>query len=215
MEETGKSDTGPDCEVRHNRGVTSTLPFGCAVLDHISNASTPRGVDAGPAPRPHFERSAMTEFLSPHFTREELACHHCGQLVVQPELLAGLEILRLRVGSPVVVQDGYRCPAHNLQVGGVSDSEHCRGMAADVHILGCSLQQMFDLALLVPEFARGGIGVYDGGFIHVDVRGEVARWARVNGQYVGIEQLVRPAQLIAQARPVPIAGSASDAALVG
>ncbi len=152
----------------------------------------------------------MADFLSPHFTRQELACHHCGNLVLRPELLAGLETLRLRAGAPVIVQDGYRCPEHNLQVGGVRDSQHCLGMAADVVICGCSLQNMFDLATSVPEFARGGIGVYDGGFIHVDVRSTAARWARVKGQYVGIEQLVRLPQLVAQApvEPRPAADSA-------
>lgn len=151
----------------------------------------------------------MTEFLSPHFTKQELACHHCGRLLVRPELLAGLETLRLRAGAPVMVQDGYRCPEHNLQVGGVRDSQHCLGMAADVNICGCTLQNMFDLANSVPEFTRGGIGVYDGGFIHVDVRGTMARWARVKGVYVGIEQLVRLPQLVAQDRK-PVQPVSSD-----
>ncbi len=160
----------------------------------------------------------MTEFVSPHFTKQELACHHCGRLVVLPELLAALETLRLRAGAPVIVQDGYRCPEHNLQVGGVADSQHCLGMAADVYICGCSLQHMYDLATSVREFASGGIGVYDGGFIHVDVRSTAARWARVKGEYVGIEQLVRPAQLVAQgAKPVQAVsiGKDSDAAHAG
>jgi len=149
----------------------------------------------------------MTEFLSPHFTRQELACHHCGKLVIVPALLAALETLRLRAGGPVIVQDGYRCPEHNLQVGGVSDSQHCLGMAADVLICGCDLQQMFDLANSVPDFAQGGIGVYDGGFIHVDIRNTPARWARVKGQYVGIEQLIRLPQLLAQS---PAAGAQAE-----
>lgn len=161
----------------------------------------------------------MKEFLSPHFTKEELACHHCGRLLVRPELLAGLETLRLRAGTPVTVQDGYRCPEHNLAVGGVADSQHCLGMAADVRVCGSSLQQMFDLALAVPEFAGGGIGVYDGGFIHVDVRSTAARWARVKGQYVGIEELVRVPQLVTQQTTPPQPGtgdgSASDAAHAG
>lgn len=28
--------------------------------------------------------------------------------------------------------DGYRDPAHNLQIGGVADSAHCKGMAVDL-----------------------------------------------------------------------------------
>ena len=149
----------------------------------------------------------MPDFLSPHFTKQELACHHCGRLVVLPRLLEALEALRSRAGGPILVQDGYRCPEHNLQVGGVRDSQHRMGMAADIVICGCSLQQMFDLADSVPQFAQGGIGVYDGGFIHVDVRDEVARWARVKGEYVGIEKLVRLPQLVAQGTIVPRAAA--------
>lgn len=159
----------------------------------------------------------MTEFLSPHFTKQEMACHHCGRLVVRPQLLAGLETLRLRAGAPVIVQDGYRCPEHNLEVGGVPDSQHCLGQAADVNICGSSLQEMFDFAVSVPEFRDGGIGVYDGGFIHVDVRATAARWARVKGQYVGIEQLVRVPQLVAGGLPLAPGrgGTAGSGATVG
>jgi hypothetical protein len=73
-------------------------------------------------------------------------------------------------------------------------------MAADVKIPGLSLQQMYELALEVPEFAEGGIGVYDGGFLHLDVRPHSARWARVRGQYVGVQHLVRQPVMTADAQ---------------
>ena len=58
---------------------------------------------------------------------------------------------------------------------------------------------MFDLALQVPTFLNGGVGVYDGNFLHLDIRPHQARWARVRGQYVGIQHLVTtPAILLAQ-----------------
>ena len=63
---------------------------------------------------------------------------------------------------------------------------------------GLSLQRMYELALEVPQFAEGGIGVCDGNFLHVDVRDRQARWARVSGKYVGIAELVRETQLLAQ-----------------
>jgi uncharacterized protein YcbK (DUF882 family) len=98
-----------------------------------------------------------------------------------------------------MVHDGYRCPTHNQQVGGVNDSEHTRGMAADVSIPGLTLQQMFELALQIPAFLNGGIGVYDGVFLHLDIRPHAARWARVRGQYVGIQHLVTvPPPLLAK-----------------
>jgi hypothetical protein len=59
-----------------------------------------------------------------------------------------------------------------------------------------SLQQMYDLASDVPQFAQGGIGVYDTNFLHVDVRDHRARWARVRGKYVGVAELVREPSLV-------------------
>ena len=136
--------------------------------------------------------------LSAHFSRSELQCRCCGRLQINSRLLDGLERLRDLAGTPVVVHAGYRCERHNQEVGGVPHSEHVRGLAADVALPGVSLQGMYELALAVPEFAEGGIGVYDGGFLHVDVREHSARWARVSGKYVGIGHLVREPELAAR-----------------
>jgi zinc D-Ala-D-Ala carboxypeptidase len=136
--------------------------------------------------------------LSPHFSRKEFECRCCGRLVLDDNLLDGLEALRKLAGVPVVVNAGYRCRRHNQEVGGVPNSEHTRGLAADIRLPGLSLQRMYELALEVPQFSRGGIGAYDGDFLHVDVRDHRARWARVDGKYVGIEQLLREPQLLAE-----------------
>ena len=136
--------------------------------------------------------------LSQHFSRKEFACRCCGRLELDSRLVEGLEALRALAGVPVVINAGYRCPRHNQEVGGVPDSEHTRGLAADIRLPGLSLQRIYDLAAQVPQFAEGGIGVYDGDFLHVDVRGHRARWARVRGSYVGIEQLVREPELLAE-----------------
>ena len=137
--------------------------------------------------------------LSAHFSKAELACHCCGELKVDSRLIDALEQLRTLAGKEIIVHDGYRCAAHNQKVGGVPGSEHTLGVAADVAIPGLSLQQMFELALQVPMFFNGGIGVYDSDFLHLDTRSRQARWARVQGQYVGIQQLVNtPATLLAK-----------------
>lgn len=136
--------------------------------------------------------------LSPHFSRTELACRCCGEMKIEKRLIDALEELRRRAGKAIAIHDGYRCAVHNQEVGGVNNSEHTRGMAADVEISGLSLQQMYELALQVAEFAEGGIGAYDGGFLHVDVRPAASRWARVRGQYVSIQHLVREPMLLAK-----------------
>lgn len=43
-----------------------------------------------------------------------------------------LEPLREHFGIPIVVSSGYRCPALNQAVGGVPNSQHLTGEAADI-----------------------------------------------------------------------------------
>ena len=45
-----------------------------------------------------------------------------------------LQPLRDYVGAPVHINSGYRCPELNMAVGGVKNSQHCRGEAADIRI---------------------------------------------------------------------------------
>jgi hypothetical protein len=43
-----------------------------------------------------------------------------------------LDPARKAYGKPISVNSGYRCPKHNLKVGGAVGSQHMRGEAADV-----------------------------------------------------------------------------------
>lgn len=45
-----------------------------------------------------------------------------------------LEPLRQFFNVPIVIGSGYRCPALNKAVGGVKNSQHMTGEAADIHI---------------------------------------------------------------------------------
>ena len=45
-----------------------------------------------------------------------------------------LQPLRDYVGAPVHINSGYRCKELNVAVGGVKNSQHCRGEAADIRI---------------------------------------------------------------------------------
>jgi hypothetical protein len=66
------------------------------------------------------------------FVEAEFRCRHCRTLVLSPTLIPALEILRGLWGEPMLVDCGYRCPAHNAAVGGAPDSAHIEGMAADI-----------------------------------------------------------------------------------
>ena len=45
-----------------------------------------------------------------------------------------LDPLRNMVNTPIIITSGYRCPQVNRLVGGVDNSQHMSGCAADFHI---------------------------------------------------------------------------------
>lgn len=45
-----------------------------------------------------------------------------------------LDPLRRLYGKPIIITSGYRCPALNDRVGGVINSWHTQGNAADIHV---------------------------------------------------------------------------------
>lgn len=50
-----------------------------------------------------------------------------------------LDLVRAHVDSPVIVNSGYRCPQVNKAVGGVENSLHLQGRAADIRFVGPAL----------------------------------------------------------------------------
>ena len=117
------------------------------------------------------------KMLSTNFASWEFKCKCCAVIVIDESLIAALQELRGRAREPIRVLSGYRCKYHNEAVGGKINSQHITGKAADITINGWSVREMFLMARSVPEFFNGGIGQYlSKGFIHVDVRGEQARW---------------------------------------
>lgn len=113
--------------------------------------------------------------VSEHFSEQELACRHCGRNECTPELVEALEMLRASINRPIIVDDAYRCPEHNKAVGGVPDSQHVLGNAADIRVLGMTAAQLYFAAIRVPGIK--GLGRDDHkGYVHVDVRRIFAQW---------------------------------------
>ena len=116
-----------------------------------------------------------------YFTREEFRCPcgRCGGFPVEPQesMVRTVDEIRRRLGIPISIVDsggsGVRCVAHNAEVGGVANSQHLYGLAADLHS-AASPAQMKAVAEDVMGHT-GGIGLYDWG-IHVDTRPGYARW---------------------------------------
>ena len=113
--------------------------------------------------------------LSAHFKVREFACGDGSDAVlVAPRLVMVLETIRAHFDAPVVIHSGYRTPQYNAKVGGVTDSQHCYGTAADIVVRGKTPAQVAAYARqLMPDW--GGVGVYDS-FCHIDVREAKADW---------------------------------------
>lgn len=43
-----------------------------------------------------------------------------------------LDVIREKVGKPILISSGFRCPVLNKAVGGVTNSQHQKGLAADL-----------------------------------------------------------------------------------
>ena len=112
---------------------------------------------------------------SEHFSNAELACRHCGVNGCQQSIVDALEAFRAAVGRPVIVDSAYRCPDHNKAVGGVPDSEHVQGIAADIRVSGLIASELEYTARTIPSIH--GIGRADvQRYIHIDTREKPAEW---------------------------------------
>lgn len=104
-----------------------------------------------------------------HFKQTEFACKHCGKVKVNPVLITKLEALRAELGDiPIVITSGYRCPIHNKAIGGVKNSQHTHGMAADIKAAHYTSKEVAHFAKMI---GFGYVKVYKS-WVHVDVRGE-------------------------------------------
>ncbi len=119
---------------------------------------------------------------SKYFTREEFRCQckgkYCNGFPYEPtkELIFTLDRIRERLGVPITIVEsggsGVRCAKHNAEVGGVYNSEHLYGRAADLHSSASPAAMKAAAEAVMGK--TGGIGLYDWG-IHVDV-GKYSRW---------------------------------------
>lgn len=105
------------------------------------------------------------------FKEQELCCKCCGQLPpfargnIEALVCEVLDPAREKLGSPIVVNSGYRCPKHNKEVGGATNSQHLLGQAADIRfqVSGFKIQDLakaivengkYDQLILYPTFVH-------------------------------------------------------------
>lgn len=113
--------------------------------------------------------------VAKNFTVAEFASKDGSRVVIiNPMLPEYLQKARDHFDSPLIITSGYRTTAHNSKVGGVSNSNHVFGNAADVYIPGVSV---LDLYNYFCEIAGNSceIGIYNN-FVHFAVQPKKSRF---------------------------------------
>ena len=107
--------------------------------------------------------------VAENFRVREFACKDGTRMVIiNPELVSYLQKARSHFGKPMNINSAYRTVYHNSKVGGVVNSQHLFGGAADVYIPGVSVRELYDYLCQIAGNSCG-IGIYDT-FVHFDVR---------------------------------------------
>lgn len=104
----------------------------------------------------------LSQIKTPHFTMQELVQSNKADLlginntpsvgVVRNLCTLIMEVLepaRVKLGAPITVTSGYRCVDLNKAVGGVGNSQHMKGQAAD---LQCFTNRKQNLPLMRQLF---------------------------------------------------------------
>ena len=110
--------------------------------------------------------------IYPNFTAEEFKCQCAGMYCdgypdeVDTALVQMLQTIRNKYDKPVIITSGLRCKQHNYNVGGVGNSRHINGKAADFYVPGVSGAQ---LRALCYDLGCRYSYVIVGDTIHADV----------------------------------------------
>ena len=82
-------------------------------------------------------------------------------------MVRALDAVRAHFGKAIIPSSGVRCPTHNANVGGVSNSRHLSGKAVDFSVPGLSA----DMVLSYVQHRNGIRYAYaiDASYVHMDI----------------------------------------------
>ena len=103
-----------------------------------------------------------------YFKKSEFKCQCGGKYCngypaeMSSKLINILEELRVYFGKPITITSGLRCSKHNAAVGGVSNSMHQYGKAADIYIPGVDKAKIkakaYELGAAYCYYGTAGMG---------------------------------------------------------
>lgn len=113
--------------------------------------------------------------LSKNFTVREFACSDGSDTVlIDTRLVELLQKIRDHFGKSVRITSGYRTKIYNAKIGGVANSYHVKGMAADIVVSDVSAKRVAQYAEVIGGC---GVGWYEAKrFTHIDTRSKTVLW---------------------------------------
>lgn len=116
----------------------------------------------------------------PYFADDEVWCKHCKVVGMRDEFMQKLVRLREKLGFPLSINSGYRCPEHNQRVSHTGPAgPHTTGLAVDI---SCEGERAYRIVQAALQMGFTGIGISQRAgharFIHlddIDGNGSIAR----------------------------------------
>lgn len=112
------------------------------------------------------------EQVTEHFNMQEFKCECGGKycdgfpIPMNRALIEKLEQVRKDLGIPLIVTSGVRCEVLNAEIGGVLDSYHKLGRAADIAVYTVNGYTVDAVADVGEQYGLKTIRYYDKSFVH-------------------------------------------------
>ena len=116
---------------------------------------------------------------SVHFSEEEFACSHTGNVKMNPDFVSVLEMVREKYGKPMKLSSAFRDATHPVEArkgDRAGTGDHCRGVAVDVLVSGAEALELIKIA---QECGIDRIGIQQKGshssrFVHLGISDSTA-----------------------------------------
>ena len=116
--------------------------------------------------------------LSAHFKVREFKCVDGDKILIDTELVKMLEKIREKLKcTKIVLNSGYRTPAHDKAVGGSGKGQHTKGKAADIVCYNADGKiSAKKVCCAAEDCGAKGIGYISESATHIDVRSGAKWW---------------------------------------
>lgn len=116
--------------------------------------------------------------VSKHFKINEFMCKDGTKVptALMPnvfKIATQLEIIRMHLGQPIIINSAYRTKEYNKKVGGAVASQHLTASAVDIAVKGHDPHYVFTTirSLMRSGVILGGCVILYKNFVHYDIRG--------------------------------------------